>query len=249
MKKIIIFVTLILLIFLAPLLLNKNGAFNHNENASEYAEINTLNLTNTVDASTSFEENKEVIFTSSDIPDEIYEKMIGNSIPIEEKENVNIKTLSYLKVTHYGFDGELHVGEMIVNAKLAGDVLEIFKELYEIKYPIEKIKLIDEYDADDELSMSDNNTSCFCYRVVSGANTLSNHALGTAIDINPLYNPYVANGKVSPASASLYVDRNLDYNYKITKDSQIYEIFKKHGWSWGGDWKNKKDYQHFEKVV
>ena len=65
---------------------------------------------------------------------------------------------------------------MIVNSKIADEVLEIFKELYDIEYQIEKIKLIDEYNADDELSMSDNNTSCFCYRVVAGTSTLSNHA-------------------------------------------------------------------------
>lgn len=116
------------------------------------------------------------MFKSQEIPIEIYEKMLGKSIPLEYKENIDIKSLSYLKVSYFGFDNKTHIGEIIVNAKLADEVLEIFKELYEIKYPIEKIKLIDEYDANDELSMSDNNTSCFCYRLVSGTNRFSNHA-------------------------------------------------------------------------
>ena len=238
MKKIWIFIFLILILFFIPLCINKNN------NLEENVITNELALENTMLIEENLKENKEPIFRAREVPNDIYEKMVGNSIPYSEKESVDIKTLSLLNVTHYGFDGE-----MVVNSKLAGDVLEIFKELYEIKYPIEKIKLIDEYEANDELSMSDNNTSCFCYRVVSGTKTLSNHALGTAIDINPLYNPYVANGKVSPASATLYVDRTLDYNHKINKDSEIYKIFIKHGWSWGGDWKNKKDYQHFEKEI
>lgn len=32
----------------------------------------------------------------------------------------------------------------------------------------------------------------------------------------------------------------------IEKDSEIVKIFEKHGWSWGGNWKNP-DYQHFYK--
>lgn len=71
---------------------------------------------------------------------------------------------------------------------------------------------------------------------------------GTAIDINPLYNPYVSNGIISPVSASIYANRDSNYKYKITKDDPIYKLFIKHGWSWGGNWLNKKDYQHFEKI-
>ena len=102
--------------------------------------------------------------------------MLGKSIPFEYKDKIDISTLSYLQVSYFGFDNESHIGEIIVNRKIANDVLAIFKELYDIKYPIEKIKLIDEYNANDELSMSDNNTSCFCYRVISGKNILSNHS-------------------------------------------------------------------------
>lgn len=115
-------------------------------------------------------------FTSKEIPDNVYKRMLGNSIPVEYKDKVDLKTLKYLQITYWGFDGKTHVGEMVVNTKLANDVLSIFKELYEIKYPIEKIKLIDDYNANDEVSMSDNNTSCFCYRVVPGSTKLSNHA-------------------------------------------------------------------------
>lgn len=121
-------------------------------------------------------QNISPTFISSEIPDNIYENMIGKSIPAKYVTKVDKASLSYLKLSYIGFDGNSHIGEMIVNSKVSDEVLEIFKKLYEIKYPIEKIKLIDEYNADDEMSMSDNNTSCFCYRVVSGTSRLSNHS-------------------------------------------------------------------------
>lgn len=146
---------------------------NIKNNFESNAFINSFSETNTL-----IEEEKvfKEVFTSEPIPENIYQNMLGKSIPFEYKDIVDLSSLSYLQMSYYGFDAEVHTGEMIVNAKLAEDVLEIFKELYDIKYPIEKIKLIDEYNADDELSMSDNNTSCFCYRVVSGTKSLSNHA-------------------------------------------------------------------------
>lgn len=166
---------------------------------------------------------------------------------LKDKAEINIKDYSYLQISYYGFDNKTHIGEMIVNRKVVNDVLSIFKELYDIRYPIEKIKLIDEYGGDDELSMEDNNTSCFCYRKVQGTKSLSNHAKGMAIDINPLYNPYIEGENISPASAVAYADRSLKQKYQISKNDDIYKIFAKYGWSWGGDWKSKKDYQHFEK--
>lgn len=116
------------------------------------------------------------IFTSQNIPNHIYEKMLGNSIPFEYSDKIDISSLSYLQVSYIGFDNKTYIGELIVNSKISNDILEIFKELYDIKYPIEKIKLIDEYNADDELSMADNNTSCFCYRTIAGKNVISNHS-------------------------------------------------------------------------
>ena len=128
---------------------------------------------------------------------------------------------------------------MIVNSKLSNEVIEIFRELYTIQYPIEKIRLIDEYGANDELSMSDNNTSCFCYRVISGTSSMS----------NPLYNPYVSKKNISPVSGTIYANRNSNFEHQIQKNDVIYNIFKSKGWSWGGNWANPKDYQHFEKNI
>ena len=130
-------------------------------------------------------------------------------------------------------------------------MISIFRVLYKKKYPIEKLRLVDEYNADDEESMEDNNSSCFNFRYISGTTKVSNHGLGLAIDINPLYNPYVKNngGKfhVEPATAGDYVDRNKNFLYKIDHNDLCYKQFKKHGFTWGGDWSSVKDYQHFEK--
>ncbi len=194
-------------------------------------------------------ENKEEIYTSSKIPDSIFQKMLGKSIPLKSKDKVNIDNLSYLKITYWGFDNKKHVGEMIIHKKLAQEVLEIFKEVYEKRYPIEKICLIDDYEANDEKSMKENNTSAFCYRVVANTNTISNHSKGIAIDINPLYNPYIVGNYISPATASKYVNRKLETKGMIKKGDDLYNAFIKRGWTWGGNWSNKKDYQHFEKKI
>ena len=212
--------------------------------------------TNTPDTSTSeadildttYENNKEHFYIS-EIPDDIFEKMQGKSYKADctlPREN-----LRYIHVLHVGFDNQVHEGELVVNKDIADDVLEIFKELYESGYQIEKVRLVDEYDADDEASMSDNNSSAFNFRFISHTTKISKHGMGMAVDINTLYNPYVktVDGELSiePANAADYVDRSKDFLHKIDHDDLCYKLFMEHGFEWGGDWKHSKDYQHFEK--
>ena len=191
------------------------------------------------------EENKEVIFTHSEIPYEVRLRMVGKSMP-KEDSLIKFSDLSYLKLTYYGFDNKIHNGEMVVSKEVAPEAVSIFKELYEKKYPIEKVKLIDEYDGDDEASMEDNNTSAFCYRVISGTDTLSNHAKGLAIDINPKQNPHVTETAVLPQGSESFANRDDIKRGMIKKYDLCYKAFTKRGWGWGGHWKNP-DYQHFEK--
>ena len=140
---------------------------------------------------------------------------------------------------------------MVCNKAIAADLIDIFRELYHQGYPIERMVRIDEYGADDESSMRANNSSSFCYRAIAGSTKLSNHAKGLAVDLNPLYNPYVktTNGKtvIQPSTAEAYVDRKGDYPYKIDRDDLAYKLFIAHGFTWGGAWTSLKDYQHFEK--
>lgn len=186
------------------------------------------------------------VFAYTKIPSSILEKMIGNSIP--DKSVVDTAELSYLTITYWGFDEKTHIGEMIVHKDLAQEVLDIFEEIYDKKYPIEKIKLIDEYNASDETSMAANNTSAFCYRTVANTNKLSKHSLGKAIDVNPLYNPYVVDTSIMPINSEQYIDRSIVQKGMIQKDDALYTAFTKRGWTWGGNWITQKDYQHFEKI-
>ncbi len=187
-------------------------------------------------------------FYITEITDELFAKMQGKSY----KDNCTVprENLRYIHVLHKDLNGEIKEGEMVVNQFIAEDVLEILKELYKADYPIEKIRLIDEYDASDEMSMRDNNSSSFNFRYISYTTTVSKHGKGLAVDINTLYNPYVkmVNGSLSvePATAVEYTDRNKDFICKIDHNDLCYKLFTEHGFEWGGDWESAKDYQHFE---
>ena len=188
-------------------------------------------------------------FSQQEITDSIFARIEGKSF----RENCTTprRDLRYLKVLHYNKEGEELEGELICHKDIADDLLAIFRELHRGKYPIERMVLIDEYDADDEASMRANNTSAFNFRPASGMRRLSKHSTGMAIDINPLYNPLVKHRegrtRVYPSTATPYIDRTQDFPYKIVKGDLCYRLFKQHGFSWGGDWRRSKDYQHFEK--
>ena len=177
----------------------------------------------------------------------------GGSFP--EGCTVKRDDLRYLKVLHYNYDGKVQTGEMVCNKAVAADLLEIFRELYYNKYQIARMVLIDEYGADDEASMGDNNSSAFCFRRVNGSTRLSKHAQGLAVDINPMQNPcvsYNAKGAVrriepDTAEARKHIRRNAATAHTIDKDDLCYRLFVAHGFRWGGSWRTKKDYQHFEK--
>lgn len=198
-------------------------------------------------------EMAEDAFYYTALSEEIRERITGKSYPdTGEDLQISYEDLAYVHVLHVDFQMQVQEGELICNQAIAQELVDIFYELYENQYPIEKICLIDVYNADDEASMADNNTSCFNYRTVPGRTKLSNHAYGFAIDINPLYNPYVRtrDGKtlVSPDNAVPYADRSADFAHKIDKEDLCYKIFTEHGFDWGGAWNSSKDYQHFEKV-
>ena len=188
-------------------------------------------------------------FCQEEISDEVFCRMMGKSY--KEECTTPREELRYLRVLHYNKVGEELQGELVCHKDIADDLLAIFRELYQAKYPIERMVLIDEYDADDEASMRANNTSAFNFRKASGMRTLSKHSTGMAIDINPLYNPLVKHRegrtRVYPSNATPYIDRSQDFPYKIVKGDLCYRLFKNYGFSWGGDWRSSKDYQHFEK--
>lgn len=189
-------------------------------------------------------------FTSSPIPDNVFARMQGKSYPKDCP--IPRSSLRYITLLHVDKDGNVKHGEMVCNKAIAADVVAIFKELYLKKYPIESVRLIDDFDANDEKSMRANNSSSFCYRVVKGSKKLSAHARGMAVDINTLYNPCYRKSKsgkvtIQPSTAGKYVNRNASFPYKITRGDLAWRLFTKHGFVWGGGWRTVKDYQHFEK--
>lgn len=189
-------------------------------------------------------------FVAKTISDNIFKRIYGKSYRTDC--TVPRSDLRYLQLLHYTLDGKIQIGEMICHKDIADDLIDIFRKLFEVRYPIESMRLIDNYDAQDEQSMEHNNTSCFNYRPIAGTKRLSSHSKGKAIDLNPLYNPYVkkrTNGTlhVSPTKGLPYTNREKDFKYKIDKDDIAYKLFTSHGFRWGGNWKSLKDYQHFEK--
>jgi peptidoglycan LD-endopeptidase CwlK len=159
--------------------------------------------------------------------------------PKDIKNNLRIITVRY-----YSFDDKLHQGQIVIHKDLAEDIKSIFKLIEEKRFKVAKVIPIVFYNWSDEKSMLANNTSAFNYRFVAGTKRLSNHATGRAIDINPFLNPQVFKDKVYPNTASY----NPKVEGTITVNSFLVKEFKKMGWSWGGDWKSSKDYQHFEKM-
>lgn len=189
-------------------------------------------------------------FTSTPIPDAVFARMQGKSYP--QGCPIRRSDLRYLRLLHKDLQGHIRLGEMVCNKAIAADVLDIFRQLYLHGYPIESVRLIDDFGANDELSMRANNTSAFCYRVVKGSRRLSPHARGMAVDLNTLYNPCYRRSRsgrvtIQPATAARYVDRSANFPCKITSSDLAYRLFKAHGFRWGGAWRSVKDWQHFEK--
>ena len=189
----------------------------------------------------------DTVFVSQPVPPEVERRIRGVSLP--DGAVITLEQLRYLRLSYCDFDGNTQTGELICNAKIADDLVAIFRELYRAGYPIRSIRLIDDFGGSDDASMEADNTSCFNYRPVAGGGHLSNHAFGLAIDVNPLENPYIKGSKILPPTGEPFVDRSKDFPHKIDKEDLCYKLFLAHGFEWGGDWHSLKDYQHFKKKL
>lgn len=185
------------------------------------------------------------------IPDNVWSRI--NGVSYKQGCPVKRSALRYMQVLHVSTDGSTKTGEIICHESIAQDLIEIFQKLYEARYVIERIELIDNFNASDDKSMEANNTSCFNFRTATGnTKSISKHGYGLAIDINPLYNPYVKGNIVKPKKSSKYAYNRAyrsDIPQKIDRNDLCYKLFIQHGFNWGGAWKSLKDYQHFEKTL
>jgi hypothetical protein len=155
--------------------------------------------------------------------------------------------LRMLHLAYIGFDGAAHQGTMVVNAAVADDVIAVFRQLYEARFPIRRMEPVDVYGGDDATSLAADNTAAFnCrYAVADGPPRWSVHALGEAIDVNPVENPYLEGGTVQPPAGTAYLDRSQYRAGMAVDGGELVGAFAAIGWGWGGTWSGTPDYQHF----
>jgi hypothetical protein len=181
---------------------------------------------------------------SAEIQGRVKERIVGSSW--HEGCPVPLSKLRLLRLRHWGFDGEVHSGKLVVHQGHDEEILRVMRRLYRKRYPIRRMKLIDAYGADDHRSMNADNTSAFNCRFVAGTTRWSMHAYGKAIDINPIENPYVtSSGHVSPPAGEPFADRSHDAKGMVHGGDPVVRAFRRVGWKWGGNWPWPKDYQHF----
>jgi peptidoglycan L-alanyl-D-glutamate endopeptidase CwlK len=173
------------------------------------------------------------------------EAITGTKAPTEVINNITLIDVEYIS-----FDGFLHRGQIVVHKRVAAELKEIFKQLVDWKFPIEKVIPVNTYKWSDEDSMADNNSSAFNYRLVYGTNHVSNHSYGLAIDINPRQNPYIAiDGKIFPEGS----EYNIKMPGTLVAGDKVVSLFESKGWEWGGNGvtvgtSELRDWQHFQKI-
>jgi len=159
---------------------------------------------------------------------------------------VGLNQLRLLKLSVWGFDERVHRGRLVVNEDAARPMLTVMHRLFQLRFPIRRMRLVDAYGADDHRSMEADNTSAFNCRFVAGTDRWSEHAYGGAIDVNPIENPYAdGDGYVSPPQGAPFADRSRRAKGLIHRGGPVVAAFAAVGWEWGGNWAWPKDFQHF----
>jgi hypothetical protein len=155
--------------------------------------------------------------------------------------------LRTVRVTYWGFDRRAHMGSLVVNRRVTGDVVTVFRRLYAARFPIRRMQPVSAYRGSDDASMAADNTSASnCRRAVgSTSGAWSAHAYGLAIDVNPIENPYVLGGRVLPPAGRPYVERDRVRPGMAVPGGVLVKAFESVGWGWGGRWSGSPDYQHF----
>ena len=159
---------------------------------------------------------------------------------------VPLSDLRLVRASHWGFDGRVHTGRIVVHRDVARDVLTVLRRLYAARFPIRRMVPVDAYGASDFRSIEADNTSAFNCRVVDGTSRWSEHAYGRAIDLNPIENPYVTSrGTTSHRASRAYVLRRPYRPGMAVEGGVVVRAFDAVGWGWGGRWSGARDFQHF----
>ncbi len=159
---------------------------------------------------------------------------------------VGADDLAYVRLTFRGFDDQRHTGELLLHRSVAGDVVGVFRRLYDARFPLEELRITTRAELDAPPTGDGNDTGAFVCRPTTGSTTtFSQHAYGLAIDLNPFQNPYVKDDLVLPELSSAYLHRERRRPGMITPEGVVVRAFASIGWTWGGTWTSLKDYQHF----
>lgn len=193
-------------------------------------------------------------FRSDPLDQATRERMWG--VSIRGACPVPFEGLRLVHVTHWDFDGRVQTGELVVNSSVLSDVEQVFASLYRDRFPIRRMRLVDDYGAaddpadgaDDFASIEADNTSAFNCRTRTGSGEFSQHSYGTAIDVNPIENPYVSSAGTTSHRASVpYLDRTDVRPGMAVPDGPLVRAFAEVGWTWGGTWSDVRDLQHFSR--
>lgn len=158
---------------------------------------------------------------------------------------VALEDLAYLRMSFWGFDDRAHTGEMIVHATVAHDVVGVFRQLFEARFPIEEMRLVSADELEAPPTGDGNDTAAFVCREARSSGSWSQHAYGLAVDVNPFHNPYLRGDLVLPELASAYLDRNTIRPGMIVPGDVVTTAFSAIGWGWGGHWSSLVDPMHF----
>ena len=158
---------------------------------------------------------------------------------------VALHDLRYVTTSFWGFDGRRHTGELVVNARVAQDVVGVFHRLYRTRYPVEEMRLVTTADLEARPTGDGNNTAAFVCRPARGQSQWSAHAYGLAVDVNPFLNPYRDGDLVLPELAGAYLDRSRHRPGMITANGEVVDAFRSIGWTWGGRFESVSDPMHF----
>jgi hypothetical protein len=152
-----------------------------------------------------------------------------------------------VRLTYWGFDERAHAGSLVVNRRVADDVVAAFRRLYAARFPIRRVQPVSAFRGSDSASTRADNTSGFNCRAAVGSSTgaWSMHAYGLAIDVNPVENPYVLGTRALPPAGRGYLDRDRIRPGMAVAGGVLVLAFESVGWAWGGRWRGTPDYQHF----
>jgi hypothetical protein len=178
--------------------------------------------------------------TISEVPDEVLARSTWR-----EGCPVTVEELSYITVSHWGFDQEFHTGEMIVNAAFDEEIVGVFEKLHAARFPVEEMRVITQAELDAHPTGDGNVTTSFVCRPAVGSGSWSRHAYGLAVDINPFHNPYLKGDLVLPELATYYLDRSLGEPGMLVAGDVAVEAFTAIGWTWAGTWTSLDDWMHF----